>query len=136
MLKEAYLSEVGRRVSKRQCVIVCRGKGNDELAPNWDIFGDFKKLKELYEQDHGISSVRAHNEAFVEVRYPARFRKKILNDPEAMMTLKELCLWAEDEDVYLVCYEGSEKACHRRILLRICEEKFGADIEVKGVEFL
>jgi hypothetical protein len=41
---------------------------------------------------------------------------------------------AERADVYLVCYEGPSKACHRRILIRIAEERFGAPVAVDGVE--
>ena len=36
--------------------------------------------------------------------------------------------------MYLVCYEGLTKACHRRILLRIAAEEFGAQVAVDGFE--
>jgi hypothetical protein len=134
MLKEAYMSQLGYDVSEKDCVIVCREKGNDELAPSKKLFWSFYNRKKELEVKLGEGSPEAHNQAFTDSRYPERFRQQILNDPEAMEKLKAITERSKTEDVYLVCYEGWSKACHRRILLRICREQFYAGIEVQGVE--
>ncbi|MHB8764366.1 MAG: hypothetical protein ACYDA8_08545 [Deferrisomatales bacterium] len=52
----------------------------------------------------------------------------------ALARLAELAARAAGEDLYLVCYEGPAKACHRRVLLRLAEERFGAPVAVTGAE--
>ncbi|RMG84998.1 MAG: DUF488 family protein, partial [Candidatus Dadabacteria bacterium] len=135
MLKEASISEMKRLgISKEQRVLVNRGRGNDELAPSEDLFRDFQARKQALEREVGRGTPEAHNRAFVECRYEERFRRQIEEDPRALDRLRALAERARTEDVYLVCYEGPEKACHRRILLRLAAERFGAPVEVTGVE--
>jgi len=135
MLREAGLSETVRKgIPREQCVFVARKRGNDELAPPDDLFRDFDQRKKLLEKEYGKGSAEAHNQAFLDCRYEERFRESILANPDALKKLQEITARGQDQDIYLVCYEGASKACHRRILLRIAEERFGAEVAVEGAE--
>ncbi len=135
MLREASLSEMKRLgIPKESRVLVNRGRGNDELAPAEDLFREFEALKKSLERELGRGSDEAHNRAFLACRYEERFRGHVAAAPEALRRLQELSERALREDVYLVCYEGPAKACQRRILLRLAEERFGAPVAVDGVE--
>jgi hypothetical protein len=135
MLREAGLSEtVKKGIPRAQCVFVARKRGNDELAPPEALYRDFDQRKKLLEKEYGKDSDEAHNRAFLDCHYEERFRESILASPEALKKLREITARAQDQDIYLVCYEGASKACHRRILLRIAEERFGAKIAVDGAE--
>jgi hypothetical protein len=135
MLREASVSELrGGDIPKAQRVLVNRGRGNDELAPADELYGDFEAAKARLEGEHGKGSAEAHNAAFLESGYERRFRDQIAGDPAALARLEEIAARAAAEDVFLVCYEGPPKACHRRILLRVAEERFGAAVAVEGVE--
>jgi hypothetical protein len=135
MLREIGLSEMVKKgISKEDCVFVARKRGNDELAPPDDLFNDFDKGKKRLEKEFGKGSVEAHNKAFLDCDYERRFREYILANPSALKKLEEICKHSHKKDAYLVCYEGAAKACHRRILLRIAEERFGAKVIIEGVE--
>jgi len=135
VLREASISDIRKEgIPKDRRVLVNRGRGNDELAPSDPLFRDFTERRESLEKELGRGSAEAHNQAFVDCGYARRFREQVLGDPKAVHALERLAQRARDEDVYLVCYEGSGKACHRRILLRIAAERFGAPVEVVGVE--
>ena len=130
MLKEIGLSD-SRKLSlpKDQLVYVARNRGNNELAPSENSLKEFKKKSSEY----GETS-EAHNKVFKETNYEQRFRKEILSNPDALKKLEKFSNESKEKDIYFVCYEGPTKACHRRILLRICEEKFGAKVQIEGVE--
>jgi hypothetical protein len=135
LLREAGLSEMKRLgIPRESRVLVNRGRGNDELAPAEDLFREFDALKKSLEKELGRGSEEAHNRAFVACGYEERFRGQVTAAPAALRRLQELSERARREDVYLVCYEGPAKACHRRILLRLAEERFGAPVAVEGVE--
>lgn len=135
MLKEAYISVLKKKtILQEHRVMVNRDRGNDELAPNDRLFIDFTDLKKKFEKQYGKSSAEAHNRAFLSCDYERRFRDQIRDDERAMKKLAEIVKRSKAEDIYLVCFEGNSKACHRRILLRIAEEIFGAKVQVTGVE--
>lgn len=135
MLRETGLSEMVRKgIPRDQCFFVARGRGNDDLAPSDELFQDFDKRKKALERGLGSGSTEAHNRAFLESDYETRFRRQIESNPKALKKLEEISKTARRHDVFLVCYEGLLKACHRRILLRIAEERFGAKIRIEGVE--
>jgi hypothetical protein len=111
MLREIGLSEMVKKgIPRDQCVFVARKRGNDDLAPSDELFQDFDKRKKALERRLGGGSIEAHNQAFIESEYEKRFRAWITSSP------------------------GPLKACHRRILLRIAEERFGAEVRIEGVE--
>jgi hypothetical protein len=135
MLREIGLAErIKRGIPKKDCVFVARKRGNDELAPPDDLFNDFDKGKKRLEKKFGRGSAEAHNKAFLDSEYARRFREYILGNPTALEKLEEICERSHRKDVYFVCYEGAAKACHRRIRLRIAEERFGAHVLIDGVE--
>ncbi len=135
MLRETSTSSMKKKgIPKDRCVFVARKRGNDEIAPSDSLFQDFSTTKKALEQELGKGSAEAHNQAFITCSYEERFREQILEDPRALEKLQELCRRAETEDVFLVCYEGPGKACHRRILMRIAEERLGAEVLVEGAE--
>jgi len=135
MLREAGLTEMRKHgIPKAQCVFVARKRGNDELAPSAELYEDFDRAKKVLEKELGKGSVEAHNRAFVTCGYEKRFREQIIADPDALQKLEAVSRAGAEGDVYLVCYEGTAKACHRRILLRIAQERFQAEVTVEGVE--
>lgn len=135
MLREASISQMrSMQIPKENRVLVNRGRGNDELAPSDELFALYNETRAKLEPSLGKGSAEAHNQAFLDMGYEKKFREQISKDPSAMSRLKELSRRAEGEDIYLVCYEGPQKACHRRILMRIAEESFSAGVVVEGVE--
>lgn len=135
MLKEASISQMrSMQIPKEQRVLVNRGRGNDELAPSDELFVLYNTTREKLEPTLGKGTAEAHNQAYLDMGYEERFRKQITNDPAAMARLEKLSRDADSGDIYLVCYEGPQKACHRRILMRIAEEVYGAVVAVEGVE--
>jgi len=135
MLREAGLSEtVRKRIPRERCIYVARKRGNDEIAPPDDLFRNFDARKKALEKKFGKGSDQAHNQAFLECDYEGRFRRSVLKNPDALKKLEDLSRRSEADDIYLVCYEGASKACHRRILLRMAEDLFGARIMIEGVE--
>ncbi len=135
MLREASISEItSKQIPKEKRVLVNRGRGNDELAPNDELFADFNARKSALEKELGKGSAGAHNTAFVEAGYAERFRSQIEADPAALAKLEDVARRAQAGDLYLVCYEGVTKACHRRVLMRIAEQRFGAQISLEGIE--
>ena len=134
MLREASFAEVQRlRIPAADCIMVARGRGDDDLAPDWRLLTRFKQLERQL-LAAGENPTDAHNRAFSACGYPRTFHERITADPVAMGHLKQLSQLSRHRDIYLVCYEGTARACHRRILLRICERTFGAKIELRGVE--
>lgn len=135
MIKEASVAEMNKlRISKDARVLVNRGRGNDDLVPPEDLYQDMMDLRAALEKELGKGSAEAHNKAFVDCDFYRRFADQITNDSDAMKKLEGIAKKSKTSDVYLVCYEGPAKACHRRILMRIAEDAFGADVEITGVE--
>ena len=132
---EASISRMSSMgIPKAKRVLVNRGRGNDELAPSDALFALYKATREKLEENLGGGSPEAHNQAFLAMEFERRFREQILSNPVAMARLETLSRDARSQDIYLVCNEGPKKACHRRILIRIAEESFGAGAAVAGVE--
>jgi len=135
MLREAGLTEMRKKgIPKDQCVFVARKRGNDELAPSDELFRDFDRRKKTLEGEFGKGNVEAHNRAILDCDYEKRCREQVMGNPDAQKKPEEISQRAKSEDVYLICYEGRAKACHRRILLRIAEELFGSKVAIEGVE--
>lgn len=135
MLCEAGLTELKmNRLPTTQCIFVSRKRSNDELAPGDELFLEFKHRAHELREKMGLHDIEAHNRAFLDCAYERHFRTQIITNPKALAKLQDISQRAETEDIYFVCYEGPRKACHRRILLRICQEQFGAKVQVDGVE--
>lgn len=135
MLREASISQMrSMQIPKENRVLVNRGRGNDELAPSDALFAEYNSKRAALEKTLGKGTPEAHNRAFIDVDYERKFREQILENPAALTRLEELSRQSEKGDLFLVCYEGPQKACHRRILMRIAEESFGATVNIEGVE--
>ncbi|MHB8764365.1 MAG: hypothetical protein ACYDA8_08540 [Deferrisomatales bacterium] len=75
-MREASLSEMkSQGIPKENRVLVNRGRGNDELAPDDELFRDFEAHRAALERELGRGSAEAHNRAFVACGYEARFRR-------------------------------------------------------------
>jgi uncharacterized protein YeaO (DUF488 family) len=125
-LRQTYLSLKGKLPAGAECVLVMRGRGNDELAPSKILLDEFNSWKERFAPDQGYKT--AIHYAWDKSSYEARFRAEIAGNPTARARLQTLTEHAKARDVFLVCYEGYDKPCHRNLLLQIAEEEFGADV--------
>lgn len=119
MIYETYLSNLKRsNIPLEQHIIVCRGRGNDELAPSERLLNEFLKLKYKYELTYGKGSAEAHNKAWDDCKYEEKFRIEMTNN-KSVARLQQIKERSIKEDVWLVCYEGPTKKCHRFILIDI-----------------
>lgn len=135
MIREASLSEMRSKNIPKECrVLANRGRGNDKLAPADALFAELTARKAELELEVGKGSAEAHNQAFLDCDFERRFRKQIQDDAAAMARLAAIAARSASEDVYLVCYEGPTKACHRRMLMRMAEELFDAAIALESIE--
>lgn len=108
MLKETYFSALKKiqaentdahfiavsRVVPKGCII-------DRwlaLAPSYSLLKDYQNFKVNWEQ---------YTEIF----------KEEMKYPVSQKQMRDIKMLAEKEDVYLVCWEGNGKNCHRHILI-------------------
>ena len=132
-LRQTYLSMKAKLPLAVKTVLVMRGRGNDELAPSRELLDDFNYYKQEFQhQTNGYPD--AYWYAWNKSNYEKRFTEQILASPRAMNRLKLLVEDAKDEDVYLICYEGEDKPCHRKLLLKIAKQQFNAQINEKAFQ--
>ena len=115
-----------------EVVLVMHGRGNDELAPSKELLDDFNRHKKQFREDSGYPT--AFHYAWDVCDYEKRFREMILSRPMALERLKMLSEASRTKDIFLVCYEGKDKPCHRRLLLKIAKEQFDADTDERPFE--
>ncbi|WP_123534461.1 DUF488 domain-containing protein [Halosimplex salinum] len=97
-----------------------------ELGPPESLLSETKERQEDL-QVQGLCDEEAHNAAWAEVDFEARYRDH-LADEAASEALDELAeRVASGESVALVCFEGESKRCHRRILDDVLRERSGGD---------
>lgn len=75
-----------------------------ELSPSMRLLSDYKK--ELIDWD----------------KYSQRFEAEMMLNGTAQMTMKWIKIISEQKDVYLVCWEGPDKNCHRHLLIKMISE--------------
>jgi uncharacterized protein YeaO (DUF488 family) len=126
-LRQTYLSLKDKLPRGVEYVLVMRGRGNDELAPSADLLAEFNEWKARFTPDEGYET--AYHFAWDKCGYEKRFRAQIAGNPSATARLKALSERARTRDVFLICYEAYDKPCHRKLLLRIAEEEFGALVD-------
>ena len=126
-LRQTYLSMKGRLPADADYVLVMRGRGNDELAPSKDLLDDFNEWKARFEPGQGYET--AYHFAWDKCGYEKRFRAQIAANPKAAARLKALAERARTHDIFLICYEAYDKPCHRKLLLQVAEEEFGAPVD-------
>ena len=126
-LRQTYLTMKKKLPSGSEAVLVMRGRGNDELAPSEELFAEFSAHKKRYTPDSGFES--AIHYAWAESNFAERFLREIRGSKQAMARLTDLSEQVRSRDVFLVCYEGYDKPCHRKLLLQIAEEDLGAEVD-------
>jgi len=126
-LRQTYLSMKSKLPSSSEVVLVMRGRGNDELAPSKDLLDEFNRLKGCFSPASGFESPIHY--AWAKSNYAERFLAQVRQSKPAMSRLRELAERARTHDVFLVCYEGYDKPCHRRLLLEIAEKELGAEVD-------
>ena len=125
-LRQTYLSMKDKLPAGAEYVLVMRGRGNDELAPTQELLDDFNDWKAEFMPGQGYET--AYHYAWDKSNYEKRFRAQIAANPKSAARLKALAERAKTHDVFLICYEGYDKPCHRKLLLQIAEEEFGAHV--------
>lgn len=87
-----------------------------ELGPPEELLEETKQRQEDMEMA-GLCGTGAHNAAWEETNFEERYREYLRTSgeaTEALESLRERC--GDGEDIALVCFEGDDKRCHRRIL--------------------
>lgn len=93
-----------------------------ELGPPDDLLDETKAKQEEFEMA-GMCETGAHNAAFEEADFGARYREYLRTDADARAALESLRDRVRNgEDLVLVCFEGDDKACHRHTLLEVLRE--------------
>jgi len=126
-LRQTYLSMKKKLPSDTEYVLVMHGRGNDELTASQDLLDDFNAWRTRFELGQGFAN--EHDFAWEKSDYERRFRAQIAADPKAQARLKQLAERSRGEDIFLICYEADDKPCHRKLLLQIAEETYGASID-------
>ena len=127
-LRQTYLSMKKKLPNDAEVVLVMRGRGNDELAPSKELLDEYKRRKAECAKTVKDSTEAAWC-AYEAVDYERRFRALIEGNPTSLERLKRLSEESLERDVFLICYEGEDKPCHRKLLLKIAEEEFEAVID-------
>ena len=95
------------------------------LAPPADLLDETEARHEDLAMA-GMCDEGAHNAAWEEVGFEDRYRDH-LHDPKPQAALDALERRLRDgEDVVLVCFEGENERCHRRLLQSILETRLNA----------
>jgi len=93
------------------------------LGPPEPLLEETKDVQEAFELD-GMCDTGAHNAAWEETNFEARYRDYLADSPEADATLDGLESRVRDgETVVLVCFEGEDKRCHRHLLLEALRDR-------------
>ena len=126
-LRQTYLSLKRGLPEDAEIVLVMRGRGNDELARSRELLDAFNEWRTRFEPGQGYDT--EHDFAWAKSDYEKRFRAQIRESPKARARLQELATESRTKDVFLICYESDDKPCHRKLLLRIAAEEFGAVVD-------
>jgi uncharacterized protein YeaO (DUF488 family) len=126
-LRQTYLSLKKALPEGAEYVLVMRGRGNDELAPSKELLDEFNDWRARFQPGQGFET--EHDFAWAKSDYERRFRAQIEGNPKSQARLRDLAEQSRTKDVFLICYEAYDKPCHRKLLLRIAEEEFGAVVD-------
>ena len=126
-LRQTYLSLKKALPEGAEYVLVMHGRGNDELAPSQELLDEFNDWKAKFRPGEGFDN--AYDYAWEKSDYERRFRAMIDANPKSLARLEALAERSKTHDVFLICYEAYDKPCHRKLLLKIAEETFGAIVD-------
>ncbi|MFC7142656.1 DUF488 domain-containing protein [Halosimplex aquaticum] len=95
------------------------------LGPPESLLSETKERQEDLRMQ-GLCDEEAHNAAWGETDFEARYREHLASDEAARDAVDALAKRVADgESVALVCFEGESKRCHRRILDGVIRERAG-----------
>jgi len=93
------------------------------LGPPAELLDEFRDQRETLKAG-GMCDEGAHNAAWEEIDFERRYRERLDEDDEASAAFEALLARLGDgESLALVCFEGENKACHRRSLLERFHER-------------
>jgi uncharacterized protein YeaO (DUF488 family) len=99
------------------------GENHPELGPPEALLSEVKERHEALAA-RGMCDEGAHNAAWEETRFAARYREYLSEADEAERTVADLAgRIADGEDLVLVCFEGENKRCHRHLLREHLRER-------------
>ncbi|WP_336002896.1 DUF488 domain-containing protein [Halorientalis halophila] len=94
-----------------------------ELGPPEDLLEETKQRQEDLKLQ-GMCDEGAHNAAWEEVDFEARYREHVESSDAAQETLDDLADRVRSgETVVLVCFEAEKKQCHRHALVDLLERR-------------
>ena len=101
-------------------------ENHPELGPPAELLAAVKALHESFAAQ-GMCDQGAHNAAWEETQFDAHYLEYLEESEEAQRAIEDLTARiADGEDVFLVCFEGENKRCHRRILREHLRERLDA----------
>lgn len=97
------------------------------LGPPTDLLDETKAREEEFKMQ-GVCDEEAHNAAWAETDFEARYREHLAADPDAEAALEALAdVVRAGTPVVLVCYENTEhKRCHRTLVRAELEDRVGS----------
>jgi uncharacterized protein YeaO (DUF488 family) len=91
------------------------------LGPPRDLLEEAKARTEALKRD-GLCDEGAHNAAWAELDFERRYRDHL--DADGAAALDDLAdRLRGGEDLWLVCFEGDGKRCHRRPLVELLRDR-------------
>ena len=102
-------------------------ENHPELGPPEALLSEVTERHEALAA-RGLCDEGAHNAAWEEIRFAARYREYLSNSAEAERVVADLVeRVAAGEDIALVCFEGENKRCHRHLLREHLRERVGTE---------
>jgi len=96
------------------------------LGPPESLLSETKDRQETLKME-GFCDEEAHNAAWDETNFAARYREYLSSEEEAREAVDALAeRVAAGETIALVCFEGDDKRCHRRLLEDVIRERAAA----------
>lgn len=100
-----------------------RNRGNNAVAPSKDLLEWFLRMKKLFGDEW-----EARGKIVEWPEYKKRYLAQ-LETEEAIEWMKHVAELSKNHEVILVCYEKDWRHCHRYLLAKTIEEKFGVKYE-------
>jgi hypothetical protein len=122
-IDEATLIGVARRPTGRFRSLV--DENHPVLSPPEALLEEVESRREDLKR-RGLCEEGAHNAAWEEVRFAARYEEHLDATEDAGERIAELVSRVRGgEDIVLVCFEGENERCHRHLLL----DRIGARLD-------
>lgn len=100
-------------------------ENHPQLGPPEELLSEVKSRHETFAA-HGMCDEGAHNAAWEETDFAARYREYLDGSADARRAIEDLAARIEaGEDVFLVCFEGENKRCHRHLLREHLRDRLG-----------